>query len=82
MSFWQWLLSFLFFLWATGFWAGVGLVLLKYGEYYQDYDYWHYTKQREDYYNHDHRWDMIIRNFLFYACLSWYGVYHFIFDKD
>lgn len=72
------LLCILFWVWFTGYWAGVGLYLFKYMDYGLHKDYYMSDETLKDYYTHDHTIQMRVRNFLFYCCLSWYGVYRFI----
>lgn len=72
------LMDVLYYIWHTGFWAGVGLYLFKYGD-YAIHKNWYYSDTKTwELYKHDHKWHMRIRNFLFYCCLSWFGVYMFI----
>lgn len=71
-----------YYIWHTGYWAGVGLYLFKYGD-YAIHKHWYLSDERtRELYEHDHKWHMVVRNFLFYCCLSWYGVYMFITRDD
>lgn len=72
----------LFFIWFCGFWAGFGLFLFKYGDYYLHQEYYLSDEKLQALYLHDHKPTMILRNFLFYCCLSWYGVWSFITKED
>lgn len=68
--------------WVAGSLVGLGLYLFKYIDYSVYRDEYLIDTDRRELYNHDHKWQMIVRNFLFYVCLSWRGVYSFYFDED
>lgn len=73
----------LFFIWYIyGFLSGSALFVMKYAEYHNhEHEYMKNPEARE-LFKHDHKISMIIRNFLFYCCLSWYGFYCFIEKED
>ena len=75
-------LKILYFIWHTGYWAGMGLLIFKYADYAMHKDYFLAYENTKELYEHDHKWYMIVRNWLFYCCLSWYGVYMFITRDD
>lgn len=72
----------LFSIWLCGFWSGFGLWLWKYCDYSLHKNYYMSDDSLRELWDHDHRIDMIIRNFLIYVCCSWYGVYLFIAKED
>ena len=72
----------LFLVWFTGYWSGFGLFLFKYGDYRLHRDYYMSAPDLKELYRHDHTFQMIVRNWLFYCCLSWYGVWSFITKED
>lgn len=71
-----------YMIWFCGFWAGFGLFLFKYGDYYLHREYYLSDEKLQALYAHDHKPTMILRNFLFYCCLSWYGVWSFITKEN
>ena len=76
------LIEVLFGVWYAGFFAGFGLYLFKYCDYILHRDYYLSDKHLRELYIHDHQPMMIVRNWLFYCCLSWYGVWSFIVKDD
>lgn len=72
----------LFLIWLAGYWAGFGLFLFKYGDYHLHKGYYNSSRDLKELYWHDHKPQMIVRNWLFYCCLSWYGVWSFIVKED
>lgn len=76
------LIEVLFGVWYAGFFAGFGLYLFKYCDYRLHRDYYLSDKELRELYIHDHKPMMIIRNWFFYCCLSWYGVWSFIVKDD
>lgn len=72
----------LFLIWFCGFWSGFGLFLWKYCDYWINEGYYMSDERTRELHIHDHKWHMVIRNFLIYCCCSWYGVYTFIAKED
>lgn len=71
-----------YYIWHTGFWAGTGLFMFKYADYSVHKEWYLSAEKTRELYEHDHKWYMILRNWLFYCCLSWIGVYVFITRDD